>query len=382
MKIVLSGVETINKGAELMLYAILQEIERKYPDAIVYVPYLAAHKGLEYIQTPLNLKNKPYRTLVCTLDKFYVLRILRKLKLRFLFFTEAHIVSNADYFIDASGFHFSDQFNYDDFQVRYWEKILTGYSKQGTKIIFLPQAYGPIKLKTTHSILQLLNNYANIIIPRDRVSYNYLIEAGVDISKILLFPDFTSLVKGTVPLKYSHLQNAVCIIPNVRMIDRGIIKREMYIDSILTIVSEIHKKGYTPYLLNHEGAWDEKLAYECTKRLSTPIEVVSRLNALDIKGLISTSYLVISSRFHGIVSSLNSSVPCLSTSWSHKYEELYRDYKLDNCLLNLNDMDGVISSLDLFLDCNYNNQVRAHLKPIVSQMNDKTRRMWDIIWKL
>ena len=33
MKIVLWGVETNNKGAELMLYAILQEIERKFPDA-------------------------------------------------------------------------------------------------------------------------------------------------------------------------------------------------------------------------------------------------------------------------------------------------------------------------------------------------------------
>lgn len=382
MKIVLSGVETINKGAELMLYAILQEIERKYPESIVYVPYLAGYRGLDYIQTSLKLKNKPYMTLIYTLGKYNIMRVLQKLKLRHLFLTESHIIPDADYFIDASGFHFSDQFNHDNFRVAFWEKILTGYSNQGTKIIFLPQAYGPVKLETTRSLLQLLNEYSNIIIPRDRVSYNYLLEAGVDINKIRLFPDFTSLVKGTVPIKYNHLRNAVCIIPNVRMIDKGIINRDVYINSILSIISAIQKRGHTPYILNHEGDLDEKLAYECSERLSTPIEVVSRLSALDIKGLISTSYLVISSRYHGVVSSLNSAVPCLSTSWSHKYEELYRDYELDNCLLNLNDMDGVISSLNLFLDYNYNNQVRAHLKPIVSQMNDKTRKMWDIIWNL
>ena len=45
MRIVLNGVETNNKGAELMLYAILQEIERKFPDAEVFMPYLALRRG-------------------------------------------------------------------------------------------------------------------------------------------------------------------------------------------------------------------------------------------------------------------------------------------------------------------------------------------------
>lgn len=35
MKVVLSGVETNNKGAELMLYAILQEIERRSPGSTI-----------------------------------------------------------------------------------------------------------------------------------------------------------------------------------------------------------------------------------------------------------------------------------------------------------------------------------------------------------
>ena len=37
MKYVLNGVETNNKGAEIMLYAILQEIERRDKDAVVYL---------------------------------------------------------------------------------------------------------------------------------------------------------------------------------------------------------------------------------------------------------------------------------------------------------------------------------------------------------
>ena len=56
MKIVLSGVQTINKGAELMLYAILQEIERKWPDAEVFIPPMRIRQGLDYVQTSLDLK--------------------------------------------------------------------------------------------------------------------------------------------------------------------------------------------------------------------------------------------------------------------------------------------------------------------------------------
>ena len=36
MRYILNGVETNNKGAEIMLYAILQEIERRDKDAVVF----------------------------------------------------------------------------------------------------------------------------------------------------------------------------------------------------------------------------------------------------------------------------------------------------------------------------------------------------------
>ena len=64
MKIVLSGVETNNKGAELMLYAILQEIERKWPHAKVYLDANADSKGLKYLKSKVCLKYWPISHLV------------------------------------------------------------------------------------------------------------------------------------------------------------------------------------------------------------------------------------------------------------------------------------------------------------------------------
>lgn len=382
MKIVLSGVETINKGAELMLYAILQEIERKFPNAIVYLPCLAAKQGLGYFHTSINLKTKPYTKLINFFNNYYIMRVIQKLRLPRLFLTDSHIISGIDYFFDASGFHFSDQFNYDHFQVAYWEKILTGYYKQGTKIFFLPQAFGPIQLESTRSLVQLLNKYSSIIMPREQVSYDHLLNSGVNMSKVHLFPDFTSLVKGNIRKEYSHLAGAVCIIPNMRMIDKGVVNKSNYIEYIHTIISTVKSLGYTPYILNHEGKGDEKLSYECVNGFPEDVEVITNLNALDVKGLISTSYLVISSRFHGVASSLNSAVPCLSTSWSHKYEELYKDYDLSNCMLNPDNVDSVTTSLNYYLDNNNNTLIREHLNKKIPLMKVKSKEMWDLIWGL
>ena len=52
MRIALTGVGSTNKGAELMLYAILQEVERKYGNAMIYIEAncIGTHK-INYIQT-------------------------------------------------------------------------------------------------------------------------------------------------------------------------------------------------------------------------------------------------------------------------------------------------------------------------------------------
>ena len=71
IKIVISGVEGVNKGAELMLYSILMEIEKKYPDAVVYLPISQFPKGLGSIRTSLELRQSPDK-LVRFLGKHHI----------------------------------------------------------------------------------------------------------------------------------------------------------------------------------------------------------------------------------------------------------------------------------------------------------------------
>jgi Uncharacterized conserved protein len=382
MKIVLAGVETNNKGAELMFYAILQEIERKFPDAIVYVEPNSVTQGLEYLKTTITLKEKPIAKVIKLCNKINFYWIAKRLRVPTIFFEDIYAISKADFYLDGSGFHFSDQWDYPESYLIRKQRLWSTTSKQGTKIVFLPQAFGPFEKNKSRKYLEYMAQSADLIMPREQQSFKYLEDTGiVNMEKVKLFPDFTSLVEGIVPERYAHLKGAVCVIPNYNMIESGTIEFEDYIVLLTSIMEHAYDKGKTVFLLNHEGEKDEELAYKCQKKIGRSFEVVTGLNALEVKGLISVSYLVISSRFHGVVSSLNSCVPCLATSWSHKYEELYKDYKVQNGVLPINNLNDTISSIDKLLIKEHNDSMRIHLVKQQSLLQQKARDMWVEVWK-
>lgn len=380
MKIILTGVETNNKGAELMLYAILQEIERKYPKAKVYIHINQIPQGLDYVKTKVKLKYWPLSYLLTT---FHIPGIYRRLHLNYDHIEDVKGVCNADYFIDGSGFAFSDVWDLNDVQVWKWKSLLSYHHKKGCKIIFLPQAFGPIQKENTKIVMEEISKTASVIMPREEISYNYLKSSGVvDMSKVKKFTDFTSLVKGAFPPKYEHLRGGICIIPNVRMVDKGAISLDDYKNIILEIAVKGKASGHIVYLLNHEGSGDEKLAYTLKEMLNNEVEVVTNLDALDVKGLIASAYLVVSSRFHGVASALNSCVPCLATSWSHKYQELFKDYGFTDCVLPIDNLKATLAKVEEYIDEINNNSIREKLKARVPQIEKETRSMWETIWNL
>ena len=110
--------------------------------------------------------------------------------------------------------------------------------------------------------------------------------------------------------------------------------------------------------------------------------MVTDLNALEVKGLISSAFLVISSRYHGVASALNSCVPCLATSWSHKYKELYSDYNMHDCILPLDNNNKAMEQIGSYIKDETNQKIRNVLKERVPQIKEETQRMWDTIWAI
>lgn len=380
MNILITGTNTINKGAELMLYATLQEIERKIPTAKVLFPYSGIPEGINYISTSLNFQQLPGYTLYKIFKRVKGEGIFRRLHLSYPFFTDLYPHSNIDIIFDAGGFQFSDQFWIDKHSVQRWQNFLIKEKKKGTKIVFLPQAFGPFHNKIWCPLIETLGETSTLVIPREDISASYLKENNFPLDKMKIYPDFTSLVEGSFPEKFHQLKNGVAIIPNIQMINTKQITLNTYIEYLHNIILKIQKLNHKVYLLNHEGKRDLELCYAINNRLSQKIPIVNNLNAIEIKGLIASSYLVISSRFHGVASALSSTVPCLATSWSHKYQLLYNEYKQQNCILNINDSDASLQKIELYLSKEYNTSIRNVLSVQKKELDKKSKDMWNFIW--
>lgn len=380
MRYFLTGVETNNKGAELMLYAILQEIERHDSDGIVYIEKRNILQGVNYVKTKVKLIVIE-RTSEKIVNFLRINGILRRLHLPQIEF-DYEDIPPIDYVIDGSGLHFTDQMTRAEL-LPYWKHVFSAAKKYQAKIVFLPQGFGPIEKKTTKEAVKLLFENADIVYAREHVSYDMLNTCGTaDVKKVKVSTDFTALVDGVMPERFARLKGGICIVPNMQMVNKGVLTKDSYISYIRSIVDIAKKSGRNVYLLNHEGKADEAFLCECSTKLSSSITIVTGLNALETKGLISSAYIVITSRFHGLASALNSSVPALSTSWSHKYSCLYEDYNIKSGVLTLNNMEEDRRMIEYVLDENNNKIIRERLNASLPNIRIQIKEMWATIWSL
>lgn len=374
MRIQIDGTNTLNKGAELMLVAIIEEIEKKYPDSVII--YNSNHS---------NEKKLIIKTGLTIIKRFWLknsripIAILSRLKLPYVFFTSKHASKNIDVVLDASGFQFSDQWNYSQERLEKLEKYFSSLKSYGSKIVLLPQALGPFNTEAGKRSVEIINKYSDIIIAREQVSFDYVVNAGANVAKVWKYPDFTLLVKGTLPEKYIHLVGKVCIIPNKKMVTHTKTRSNEYLNFLKKIIYEFKDLGKDVFLLNHEGLGDFEICKEINGMLSNPLEIVTDLNAKEVKGVIGASFITVSSRFHGVASALSQEVPCLATSWNHKYKMLFEDYDQHERIINV-DEDWERTKDKIHEVFYKHNEIKSVLGLKKIFLSSEIEHMWNKIW--
>jgi len=367
----------VNKGATMMLLSIIEKIRENYPDAKIV---MHAASNAPYIKRArLGLYQKlHFRKYGIHSDNIlkFVSKAIRK---RFGLILDSEI----DVIFDAAGFAYSDQWG--NYMAKHTAWDMKRWKKQGAKVILMPQAFGPFTQPDLQKSIKQIIKLADLIYAREKISCQYLTGlAGDNTKQIKQSPDFTNLLKAEIPTDFNSMDNKVCLVPNMRMIDKTSKKEsDNYLNLMANAINILINKNAKPFFLIHEGKKDRELAENIMQKVGRKINIIEENDALKIKGVIGACDAMIGSRFHGLVSALSQGVPALGTGWSHKYQMLYEDYDFPEGLLNVNDdKDNLKLKIDLILDNKSRNKIISKIKKASAKQEEAVNAMWNEIFEL
>lgn len=363
----IKGIGIPNKGAELMLLAILEKVGEAFPKHYFCSEpasefYPRARYGL-FQRTGFVFRNyyiewSPFARLVPS-----------RIRDRYGLVTEDQV----DVIVDASGFAYGDQWGAAKARARLGKRIRK-WKKQGKKIVLLPQAFGPFADKDIRLEMTSILEYADLVFARDKQSLSYLDELLP--GKALLSPDFTNLVVARpVPDRYKQYAGRPCLIPNHKMITM-VKGNQGYAKSMANCLELMQEAGEEPFVLIHEGEDDIRLGEEIAGHLRRKVDILIPDDALTIKAIIGQCSFVVSSRFHGLVSALSQGIPVVATGWSHKYAELLNDYDMEEFLYKNNGSSSMLAMVKRLMIAGEIEKAKMHVENKVGIEKSKSIDMW------
>jgi hypothetical protein len=375
MKIIeIGGIGIPNKGAELMLVAILKHFESRREEYVFvsepYTPYIYRAKYGLYQKGTLRFKNINLSFLFSLIPK--------KIRRKFGIILDSEI----DHYLDASGFAYGDQWGVSKLRNRLTNN-LARWKRSGRNVILLPQAFGPFNDgKFKREITKLIEK-VDLIYARDSESLRYLTEtADLTPSKkcqLLQSPDFTCSVDGLPKPGKIYKSYDICLVPNHKMLsmrDDG----NSYMESLIKLCKDCQKKGFSVLILVHEGKQDLEIA-ECIRVGSgTNVDIFQSDDPLELKYAISRSRILVGSRFHSLVSSLAQGVPVIAAGWSHKYSELMKDYGVSEYLVE--DFADIPTLVERLFDEKNYSLVRDVLRVNAQKQKELVNQMWNEVDKI
>jgi polysaccharide pyruvyl transferase WcaK-like protein len=371
MKFEIVGVSPANKGAVLMLEAIRERLTQAFPDAQFAVPLAwppAERLAKGVWATPSRTGRRPT---MASLFEHAPARLQHALA----FIPDRDI----DVILDASGFGYGDFWGLPKLQNRLTRR-LARWKRPGRRAILLPQALGPFEAPGMAEAFRQALDHLDLAFVRDDASQVYVEAVAPGRSNVHRAPDFTNLLHPELPARLNHLKGRSVVIPNEKMVTGEPAEtRTAYVAFLRMAVEAIRRSGREVFILVHEGAPDRALAQELNATLEPPAPIVDERSALVTKAVIGAADLVVSSRFHGLVSALSSGVPALACGWSHKYDELLADYGCPGYSIRADDRDRWPAHLDRFLAEAPTPAFREALATAAAEQRRRSEAMWEIV---
>lgn len=327
-----------NRGDWLMLSSALEQIRSRLPGASVCVPQHVFDRDRAIYKSMGILPLASSRDLRRRFAER--LRALTGLRRRRVYPAEVDLI------LLAAGFRFSDQFGpMKDDAIEYEIGQYRRFCKKNRRFILLPQAFGPFETDCHRRRIRAICEMADLVYAREETSRGHLEKALGESGKVRVAPDFTCLYNGEPRELPFGRGEYVVLVPNRQMITKTSLASN-YCDFMVGIARMLVSRGERIVFLNHESAPDDGLVDVFNASVDNAGAVVRNVSGGACKTVLAGAKLVVTSRFHALVSALAEGVPALCTSWSHKYQELVSELGCPQSCIDVSDVASAIAKVE------------------------------------
>lgn len=339
MNIEIYGAGFLNKGAQLMILAVMDAFHRRGIAARFAIDP-REHADFDE-RSPLGIRQIFSLELLWTRGKYQT--HIRDLSLRVEKWMPRNIAQrldkqlglvrrvDCDALIDISGYRYGDHWGSRPIQM--FTRVAKDYRRRGKPVILMPQMFGPFDQPDVRRDFADALKYCTAVYARDTESLNHLVNAFGENAIYRKCPDITIGLCGSakseamVPTK----GGLAMIVPNQKVFENGRpISGEPYIEFLAAAFGELETRGYDVRFLIHESKGnDENIANRVIQRMGLADRSELLLKSADplvLKAWLGQATVVLASRFHAAVSALSQGVPTVVVGWAHKYQRLMEDF--------------------------------------------------------
>lgn len=361
----------INKGGELMMRAIVKELGEDVDLAVE--PWIAPYGA----RARLGLLQKLWVRRLGRGAALPASLVPRPVRRRFGIVGENEIHA----VLDASGFRYTDDDRYGRRSARELEGNARRWRRGGKVVVLLPQALGPFRTPDVREPFLRALESVDLVYARDARSEAHLRAVAPGDERIRRAPDFTITLAGICPPDLERLVGSgpfACLVPNDRMLERTAPEiAEGYVAFLRSCAHEVAALGLRPVLVLHETARDTAFVERLGDALGPEPRVVTERDPLVLKGILGAAAVVVSSRYHALVSAMSQGVPVVATGWSHKYAALLEDFGTPGQLIDvLADPGELRARLAVGVDGPARGEMRATLQRRTVEQADEVAAMW------
>lgn len=219
----------------------------------------------------------------------------------------------------------------------------------GIPCIKLSQAFGPLGGGPNRAAARMLLRRLTAVFPRGDVSASHLASAGIDTESVS--PDLAFTLQS--PERAVAGEGAS---PRIAVIPSEVMRRRCgklgidYPGEMADFCSAASIEfGAEIVLVAHSNLGaeirshnnDYQVCREIIDRIGSSARVTAVLDELgpeELRSVIASCSIAVSSRFHGMVSALASGMPVIATAWSHKYLEVMKSFGMQDFVVAARDI--------------------------------------------